>query len=218
MGDAVLAADPIKHRLPAAAESGGELFAVIAQKFFGDAVTAHRGDQGQTHRSTGRAGHHRGDHAVAGVVIDAGDDLGFGAVDGDDPVDDVHLPQFHRSLPLPADVVAAAAFTPDRGDQPMPDQDLIDRRQRRDRTRTPVAAEFVLQPTLAPLRMIAPQLANRRLDLGRSVGRMGMRPMRPIRQSVQTFVPVPGQPTVHRLPRHANLLGDFHHGHPGPDL
>jgi hypothetical protein len=48
--------------------------------------------EGQTHRPPRRSDHHRGHHAEPGVVIDAGDDLAFGAISQYHPADDVDLP------------------------------------------------------------------------------------------------------------------------------
>jgi hypothetical protein len=42
--------------------------------------------------------------------------------------------------------------------------------------------------------------------------------MRPVSQAIKTLSPVPGHPTVHRLPGNAVSLGDLDDRSPGQDL
>ena len=104
---------------------------IFGQQLVRDPEPAQRIDQCQTDGSALRARNYRGDHRVAGVVVDPGDDLDLGAVGEHDPADDVHLPQFHRPVPLPTLVVLPATSTRHRVDQPVPDEYPVDRGQAR---------------------------------------------------------------------------------------
>jgi DNA replication protein DnaC len=92
VGDADLAAGPVEHGLPTTGvEPSRELFAIARQQLVRDAVAAKRCNQSQAHRTAGRPGHDRADHAVAGVVVHAGDHLGGQAGDEVAAVDDIEL-------------------------------------------------------------------------------------------------------------------------------
>ena len=69
-----------------------------------DAELAQRRGEGQADRSSGAPGHHRGDHAIPGMIIDPGHDLGLGPVSQERPADDVQLPQRHRLIAFPPQI------------------------------------------------------------------------------------------------------------------
>jgi hypothetical protein len=81
LGDAVLAADPLEQHLGRArlAETPGELLAVVRQHFSGHPVDTHRFHERRADRPASGTIDDRGDHAVPGMVIDAGDDLALAA-------------------------------------------------------------------------------------------------------------------------------------------
>ena len=112
--DPVVPADPVEQHLPALAEPVGELLAVVGEHLPGHPERAQRGGERQAHRPAGGPGHHRGDHAEPGMVIDPGHDLGLGPVGQEHPADDVQLPQLHRlvAFPPPVAVLAAASAGP----------------------------------------------------------------------------------------------------------
>jgi hypothetical protein len=163
----------------------------------------------------GRAAHHRGDDAEPGVIVDASDNLGVRSVSQPDTVNDVQLPQLHRTIPLPACVVLPPPAPGSRLHQAVPHQHPVDRAHRRNRTGATGAAQLELDPALTPPRMRPPQLADRGLDLRAGLRRMRVRPMRTISETVQTLFAIPADPSVHRLPRHPEPLGHLGDRHPG---
>ena len=48
--------------------------------------------------------------------------------------------------------------------------------------------------------MVAAQFADRSFNLEAGLGWVGVGAVRPVRQPVQTLIPIPAHPTVHRLP------------------
>src|SRR4051794_14270437 len=108
--DAVAAADLVEEHLAAASEAIGGLLAVICEHLLRRAIALQRLREGHADRAAGRALDDAGKHAIARVIIDAGDDpavadLAGDRVDQPRPVDDVPLPE----LQLPA---AANAHSP----------------------------------------------------------------------------------------------------------
>ena len=178
LADAVATADALEQDLCRArlAESPGELLAVVREHLVGDAVGPHRGDEGLADGACGATADDGGDHAEPGVVIKAGDELQLGAVGQEHRRGDVHLPQLHRLLTLPALVVLTSALALTGRDQAAPDQHPVDRGPGRHRCHMGLA-ELVLQPPRSPPRMRTPQLADHRLDVRCELTRLGVRPV-----------------------------------------
>jgi len=166
VGDAVVAADAVEQHLPALAEPVGELLAVVRQHLLRHPEGLQRRREGQAHRPPGRTSHHLRYHAVAGMVVDPGDDLRLGAVGQEDPADDVHLPQLHWRRALPPQVVLPAFAPLPRTHQPVTHQGPIHRHPRRHRIGAQALC-LVHQPDRTPPRMLAPQLTHHRLHLRR---------------------------------------------------
>jgi len=131
-------------------------------------------DEGGAHRSSGGPFHQGGHHDEAGVVVDAGEGLQFGPVGEHDPADDVHLPQLHRPVPLPAHPVGPLPFA--GLDEPVTQQRPVDRRARRRRV-DPAAGDLMREPRRTPERMLAAQITHQRLDVGRHLMRARHRPV-----------------------------------------
>lgn len=170
----------------------------------------------RAHCSPGRPLDHRRDNAVPGVIIHSGHDLRLGQlpsqrVNEHHAADDVHLPQLHRPVPLPALVIRPLPAPHPRFHRPMPDQDPIHRHPRRHRAHCPGPLQHMNDPPRTPPRMHAPQLTHRRLHLGRSLMRTRGRPARPVSQARQTRCGIPRLPPADRLPRHPELPGDLRH-------
>jgi hypothetical protein len=72
-----------------------------------------------------------------------------------------------------------------------------------------------LQPAsaLAPARVRPSQFADRGLHLGSGLRRLGVRPVGAVGEPVQTFIAIPANPAVHRLPGHPEPLGHLRHRH-----
>lgn len=215
--DPVLPADPVEQHLTTTAEPGGELLAVVGQHLFRYPEHLQGPGKGRADRPSGRPLDHRRDHAVPGMVIHSGHDLRLGQLAGDrvdqhHPADDVHLPQLHRTLALPALVIRP--FTPPdpRLDQPMADEDPIHGHPRRHRRHRPGPLQHMSDPPRTPPRMLTPQLTDSRLHLGRRLMRTRRRPTRTICQPGQTRSLIPGLPPADRLPGHTQLSGDLGHG------
>ena len=111
---------------------------------------AQRGGERQAHRPAGRPDHDQADHAVPGMVIDPGHELGLGPVGQEHPADDVQLPQRHRLIALPPQVAVLGPLARAGLDQAMPDQDPVDahpRRHRRPPRPCPARAPAAADPT-----------------------------------------------------------------------
>lgn len=80
------------------------------------------------------AGHDPGTRDEARVVVDAVKDLALGAVFKEDSADDVHLPELHRSAPLPTLVFREFLATGLLLNQTAAHQGSIDRRLRGQRS------------------------------------------------------------------------------------
>ena len=210
--DPVLAADPLEQHLrgPGLAEPAGEHLAVIGQHLIGDAVKPHRGYERPAHRPAGSPAHHRGDHAEPRAVIQSGDQFQLGAIGQEHRPGDVHLPQLHRLLTLPALVVLAAAFALTGWHQAMAHQHPVDRGPGRQRAH-PCLAQLEPQPPRAPPRMRPAQPADQRLDLSIQLPGLKAGPVRVIGQPRRAFPLITTQPAMHSLTGHpipAGHLGD----------
>ena len=179
LADAVAAADPLEQHFCRArlAESSGELLAVVCEHFVGDAVGPHRGDEGAADSAGGTTADGGGDHAEPGVVVEAGDEFQLSAVGQEHRRGDIHLPQLHRLLTLPALVVLTSALAFTGRDQAAADQNPVDRRPGRHRTHVRLA-ELEGQPSRPPARMRTPQLADQRLDVRVQLPGLEARPVR----------------------------------------
>ena len=215
--DAVVPADPVEQHLPALAEPVGELLAIVSEDFPGHPEGAQRGGERQADGPPGGPGHHRGDHAVPGMIIDPGHDLGLSPVGQERPADDVQLPQRHRLIPLPPQVAVLRPLPGARLDQPVPDQHPVDAHPRRRRDH-PGLAQLMRQPQRTPLRMLPAHLAHRRLHLRRCLMRARIRPLRPVRQRAQAALLIAADPGMHALPGHPGPGGGLSHRHSGFDL
>jgi hypothetical protein len=217
-GDAVLPADPLEEHLgrQRLGEPPGELLAVVGEHLRGHAVAGHRVGERLAHRTGGRLRHHRRDHHVPGVVIDARDQLAFPAAGQEHPTHDVELPQLHRRLPGPSLVLALVLLLL-RSDQPVAHQRPVHRCPRR-RRRGLSAAQLMHDPAGAPARMRMPQFADQRFTVGRQPSRRPVRSTRPVPQPVQPAGAVPLDPHVHRLPRRAVPTGHLRHRATGQHL
>jgi hypothetical protein len=82
VSDAVVLTHPIEQHLTAAVpESVREYLAIVSEDLRGRAVIAQRQRQRVTGGARGGAGNYQRADTEARVIIDTGDDLGFGAVD-----------------------------------------------------------------------------------------------------------------------------------------
>jgi hypothetical protein len=61
------------------------------------------------------------------VVIDAGDHLDLGAVEEEEPADDIHLPELHGPAAFPALVVSPGPLAGGGLNQEMPDEGPVHR-------------------------------------------------------------------------------------------
>ncbi len=162
-----------------------------------------RRHQRPAHRPASRPRQHRRADAVARVVVHPGQHLGL-CPTGQPNLDQVHLPQLHRPLPLPAFERTLAAPTL-RLDQPVADQQPPDPSPRRQR-RHPTPLQLVQQPLWPPARVRPAQLTHPGLDDCRHLVRAARRPVRAIRQALQPALAVPVDPRMDRLARHPVAL------------
>jgi hypothetical protein len=209
MGDGVVAADAIKQHLPTPTKAGGELLAVVGEDLLGHPEPPQRARERQAHRPPRGPSRDLRDDAVAGVVIDPGDDLGLGAVGQPGSIDDVQLPQRHRRRALPAPVVLPPSAARARDDEAVADQDPVDRHPRRHARPASAAAQLVLEPAWAPAGMLPAQLTDGGLQLCRDLVGAGVGPFGPVNQSPQPSLPIAGQPRVQRLSGDPDLPGDL---------
>lgn len=129
MGDALLAQDAVEHDLggPWAVATTEDL-AVVGQDLIGDAVALKGGEEHVADGPRDRPVHEPAGDAEAAVVIDPGDQLEVGAVVQEHARHDVHLPELHRPLALPAAELLAALPAAAQLDQPVALQAAVDRR------------------------------------------------------------------------------------------
>src|SRR5581483_9293092 len=114
----------------------------------------------------------------------------------------IHLPQLHRRPTLPPSVVLPPPAPIAGLHQAMAHQRPVHTRTARQR---PDTRPFQLpdDPRRPPPRMISPELDHPRLHHRAHLMRARRRPRGPVRQPRQpTLIGIPGQPLVHRLPRH----------------
>ena len=103
MIDPVLAADPVEQHLDVfGCEAAGEDLPVVGEDLLGHAVGPKGVGEVAADRAARGFGHRPGADDEAGVIIDAGEDLGARPVGQTYPPHDVHLPQLHRASALPA--------------------------------------------------------------------------------------------------------------------
>ena len=199
VGDAVVAADPVEQHLTALAEPGGELLAIVGQHLLRHPERLQRLDKGQADRPAGGPRHDLAitqyrEWSSTPVTI-----LASRPSARNDPADDVHLPQLHRRVPLPAPVAACGRCAARAGsgrDAPAPD-----RRPSATAPAPPPPGHLKHQPHRTPPRMLPPQLTHQRLHLAR--------PGAGTRAAAATGPPArPGRPRdtahpgMHALPRH----------------
>lgn len=210
--DAVLPADPVEHHLTTLAEPVSELLAVVRQDFLGHPEPLQPVGEGQAHRAAGGPADDLGDDAEPGMVVDPGDDLGFGAIGEHDPADDVHLPQLHRPSPLPPHIVPAAPATLGRFDQTVADQDPIHRHPRRHRIRASMPAQLERDPPGTPPRMKPTQLTHQRLHLRRCLMSTPLRSAGSVFQPGESPFGIAGEPGMDGLPGHPDPGCHLDHG------
>jgi hypothetical protein len=104
------------------------------------------------------------------MVIDPGHDLHLPSVGQERAGGDIQLPQLHRDRAFPPLLVLPPALAGLRLDQPVADQDPVDRRAGNRTVAAAVHLEY--QPLRPPFRVLAAQLADRGLQLGRDLPRM----------------------------------------------
>jgi hypothetical protein len=189
---------------------------VAGQHLVRHAVAAQRGGERRAHRPAGRPLDQGGDHAVAGVVVQAADQLELAAVGQLDVAHHVQLPQLHRPLPLPAATVRGAAARA-RLDQLAADQQPRDRRPRR-HLGQPGSGEFVAQPDRSPPGMLATQLTDLGLHRRRGLVRAAAGTVRTVLKAWQASRFVASQPAADRLAADAVAPGDLGDGHPAEHL
>ena len=119
VGDPVLAADLVEEHLGVVApEAPGEDLAVVGQDLLGHPPAREGGHEVLTDRARRGPGHDPVADEEAAVVVDAGEDLGLGAVGGEYRAHHVHLPELHGPAPLPALVGAQHLAALALDDQP----------------------------------------------------------------------------------------------------
>jgi hypothetical protein len=165
-------------------EAPSEALTVVRQDLVGDAVAVQRRGQHLTDGLGRRPGHDAGGDAEPTVIVDAGHDLELVPVVEFDAAHHVHLPQLHRTVAFPAaELVAALAAAPEL-DQAVAAQAPVDARATGDWFHA-LPGELVLDPSGSPARVLAAELADKRLDLGGDLVRASARAMRPVSQRGQ---------------------------------
>jgi hypothetical protein len=134
--DAVLAADLVEQHLtprrPVPVEPIGELLAVIRDHLLRHPIPRQCLRECEAHRPRGGPLHDGRHHTESGVIIDPGDQLGLPqfpghGVDQLDTSDDVDAPQLHRTGPLEPLERLLRTLPGPLTQQPVPDQDPVDR-------------------------------------------------------------------------------------------
>ena len=166
VGDPVLPAHAIEHDLSfVRAEATGEDLAVVGQHLVGDPVAQHRDLEDVAHRSGGCPRHKSCGDAEAAVVIDARDDLEIGTVVQHHSAHDVHLPQLHGAVALPAAELVASLLAAAELDEVVAFETAIDARATWQWIDS-FAAELVQDPARSPTGMLTTQLTDQGLQLG----------------------------------------------------
>jgi hypothetical protein len=189
----------------------------VRQNLAGNPELPQRRGEREADRPPGGPGDDGGDDAVAGVVVDPGHDLGLGPVGQEHPADDVHLPKGHRLVAFPAQVAVPGSFPGAGLDKPAADQDPVDAHPRR-RRHDAEPAQLVSDPHRTPPRVLAADLADRRLNIARDLVRGRLRPPRAVRQGSQAAFGITADPGMHTLPRHPEPDSDLRHRQPCSDL
>ncbi|MCW2718153.1 MAG: hypothetical protein JWR81_1975 [Pseudonocardia sp.] len=132
-----------------------------------------------------------------------GEDLRFGAIEENDPSNEVELPQRHRRVAFPPDVVRALACAPAVADRDPGAPSFA--------TAPPHRAgqpgELIDDAVGAPAEVLAADLLRPRLHLRRRLVRARLGARRTNDQSGQTVRGTPGAPGGHRLVRNPELGG-----------
>ena len=189
-------------------EATGEDLAVVGEDLVGHAVGEHRLLEDLTHRSRCRPRDEARSDAEAAVVVDTGHDLEIGAVVEHDAAHDVHLPQLHGPIAFPATELVASFLPPPEFDEVVPLEAAIDARATRQRVDT-LFAELVQDPQRSPAGVLAADLADHRLELGRDLVRTALRFVGAIGESRQASGLVASDPVVDTLARDAKVRGDL---------
>ena len=214
VNDPVVPADPVEQHLPALPETISKLLAIVSEHLPGHPELAQRGGERQANRPARRPHHDLADHAEPGMIIHPGHQLRLGSVGQEDPAHQIHLPQRHRSVPLPPHIAVFGPLAGLRLDQAVADQDPVDTHPRRHRAH-PGPAQLVSQPQRTPPRMLPPQLTHRRLDLHADLVRARLRAPRAVHQPAQATLLIAADPRMHALTRYAIPVSDFRHRNPG---
>src|SRR6476660_38610 len=120
MSDPVLAADAVEEHFDWwFREPAGEHLAVVGEDLVGDTMTPQRRGEHTTHCPCVRGRHEPRRDTESGVIIDAGEDLDLRAVTQTNASHHIHLPQLHRSLTFPTDVVRSFATPRPRHEEPV---------------------------------------------------------------------------------------------------
>ena len=177
---------------------------VIGQNLHRRSIGADRRPQTVTDCPGALPGHQPRRHTEPGMIINTGQRLRAAAVSQREPTDDIHLPQLHGHAAFPAFPLPGPPIPRRRVDHRRSHQRPIHRRLRRNR-RHLAPGQLKHQPPRTPIRPRPPQLQHRRLATCRHLMRTTFRPTLPIREPLQAFGLIPGQPRMHRLPRHPDL-------------
>ncbi len=153
------------------------------------------------------------------MVVDAGEDLRFGAVAREDGPDDVHLPELHRPTPLPALIGAQHLLALALDDEAAAQERPIDRHVRgRVEAGLP---QLVLDAHRSPQVVAASHVEDRHLDRALHLVGDVPWPVGLVGESLEATLFVFEEPAIDRLATHVELgrdLGDgkavfHHHGH-----
>src|SRR3984957_8924715 len=131
------------------------------------------------------------------MVIDAGDHLDLGAVEEEEPADDVHLPQLHGPATFPAPVVSPRPLAGGGLNQAMADESPVHRRAPRQR-RDALGPQLGEDPAWTPPRVGSTQLDNGHLSrrchlMGTAVWSRAL-----VGQGSQAAIRITTEPGVHR--------------------
>ncbi|OVF03971.1 hypothetical protein B0173_02485 [Mycobacterium avium subsp. paratuberculosis] len=215
--DAVLPADRVEEHLHRGmVKPAGEHLAVISQNLLGGPVSRQRRPQSVANRAGTLTRHQPRADTHPGMVVDAGQRFGAGAIGQRETPHHIHLPQLHRGAAFPTFPLARTPIPQSRIDHARPHQGPIHRRLRRHRTH-PTLSQLEHQPPWSPVRPRPAPLQQGGLHHGRHLVRTRHRPMRPIHQPLKARRLIAGQPRVQRLARHAYLLGNQRNRQPIAD-
>jgi hypothetical protein len=181
--NAVLAADPVEHHLPALAEPVGELLAIVRLHFLRHPEPAQGFGERDADRPSGGPLDHLRHHTEPGMIVHTGDDLGLPRLSGDrvdqpQPADDVDLPQLHRSRPFEPHKRLLGPLPWPRLGQAVSQQDPVDRPLRRHHDPLDRSPEQLHpDPFRPPPRMLPPHLRHGHLNRRRGLVRTRHRTM-----------------------------------------